>query len=322
MGARGSGAVTGGGAEIDAAIARRTRVLLVSGMSGAGKSSALKVLEDLDYEAVDNLPLSLLDRLAGAEPPGEAETVPSDEAGRRRLRALAVGIDARTRDFAPDLFIARLRALKERADLETSFLFLECEDGVLHNRFTTTRRRHPLAADRPVIDGIHHERQLLYRVREQADLVLDTTEMALPELRRLLGGHYALDRVPGLTITVTSFSYRRGLPREADLVFDMRFLRNPYYVPALRPLTGEDAAVAAYVAEDPACEPFFGRLCAMLVALLPPYSSGGKNYLTIALGCTGGRHRSVFAARTLANRLQAEGFASLLRHRDIGDGGE
>ena len=299
-----------------------TRVLLVSGMSGAGKSSALKVLEDLNYEAVDNLPLSLLSRLTRAERPS-AEGVPA-AGGRepRPLRAMAVGIDPRTRDFEPDAFIARLDVLRERRDLAPAFLYLDCDDAVLHSRFTTTRRRHPLAADRPVIDGIRHERQLLYRVREQADLVMDTSDMALPELRRLLTEHYALDRKPGLTITITSFSYRRGLPREADLVFDMRFLRNPYYVPALRPLTGEDAGVAAYVTADPAFAPFFERFTAMLLALLPSYSSGGKTYLTLALGCTGGRHRSVFVAERLAAALRERGFEVGLRHRDIGDGGE
>lgn len=309
---------------------RKTRVLLVSGMSGAGKSSALKILEDLGYEAVDNLPLSLLGRLTRAERPAGETIATVDTSGEaagacghaaRPPHAVAVGIDARTRDFSPDSFVAKLALLQARADLEIGFLFLDCDDQVLHNRFTATRRRHPLAADRPVSDGIRHERQLLYRVKEQADLVLDTTELALPELRRLLIDHYALDHEPGLTITAISFSYRRGLPREADLVFDVRFLRNPYYDAALRPLTGEDALVAAHIVADPTFTPFFQGLSAMLLSLLPHYSRGGKRYLTIAIGCTGGRHRSVFVAAQVAQMLRDEGYRVDLRHRDIGDAG-
>mgnify|MGYP001546917517 FL=1 len=292
----------------------RSRLLVVSGMSGAGKSSALKIVEDLGYEAVDNLPLSLLQLLMQSESAASA-----GDNGRRR--AIAVGIDARTRDFLPETFATHLAALRERVELEVQFLFLDCDDAVLQSRFTATRRRHPLAADRPIADGIAHERRLMAGLKDSADLVIDTSELAQPALRELLAHHYALGQAPGLTMTVLSFSYRHGLPREADLVFDMRFLRNPYYVQRLSPLTGEDAEVGAYIAADPTFQPFFQGLSSMLLSLLPHYSRGGKSYLTIAIGCTGGRHRSVYAAVKVAGLLRDEGYQVTLRHRDIGGSG-
>jgi UPF0042 nucleotide-binding protein len=288
----------------------KTRLLLVSGLSGAGKSSALKILEDLGYEAVDNLPLSLLRNLA---PPETA-------AGIEPARAIAVGIDTRTRDFDPDLFATALYDFRDRADLETRFLFLDSDDAVLLHRFTATRRRHPLAGDRPVADGISHERQLMARLRDRADIVIDTSEVPLPDLRQLLAERCALDVAAGLNITVNSFSYRRGLPREADLVFDVRFLKNPHYVSKLKPLTGEQPEVGAYIAGDAAFTPFLQGLSEMLLTLLPHYSREGKSYLTIAIGCTGGRHRSVFVAEKVARLLRDEGYRVSLRHRDK-DGG-
>ena len=289
---------------------RKTRLLLVSGLSGAGKSSALKLLEDMGYEAVDNLPLSLLRNLAPAEAGGVAAPV----------RAIAVGIDTRTRDFDPDKFAATLYDFRARADLETHFLFLDCDDAVLLHRYTATRRRHPLAADRPVADGISHERQLMAKLKDRADLMVDTSEVALPELRRLLTERCSLDEIAGLTVTVTSFSYRRGLPREADLVFDVRFLRNPHYVEKLKPLTGDQPEVGAYIAGDAAFTPFLQGLSEMLLTLLPQYSREGKSYLTIAIGCTGGRHRSVFVAEKVVRLLRDEGYRVSLRHRDKDSG--
>lgn len=285
----------------------RYRVLVVSGMSGAGKSTALKVLEDLGYEAVDNLPLSLLRRLT-SEPP-----VPADGASRR---ALAVGIDTRTRDFRPESLLAKLTALRERQDLEARLVFMDCDDGVLQSRFTATRRRHPLAIDRPVGDGITIERRLMWPLRSKADDIIDTSQTTLPELRRQLTARFALAAEPGLNLLVLSFSYARGLPREADLVFDVRFLENPHYAEELRPLTGDAPEIAAFIAADPAFTPFFRGLGDLLVSLLPHYSREGKRYLTIAVGCTGGRHRSVFVAGKLAQLLTDEGYRVALRHRD------
>lgn len=278
------------------------RVLLVTGMSGAGKSTALKVLEDLGYEAVDNLPLSLLDRLL--------ET--SDYGAQRPL---AFGIDSRTRGFDAEAIVRRLRALRE-GGTHVDMLFLDCTGEQLTQRFSETRRRHPLALDRPVADGIALERELLAPLRRWSDIVIDTTAIETPELRRALADRFSLRRGPKMTISCTSFGFARGLPRDADLVFDMRFLRNPHWEPDLRPLTGEDAAVGAYIEADPAFAPAFERIADLLLTLLPGYVREGKSYLTVAFGCTGGRHRSVFVANRMAGVLAAEGFDASVAHRD------
>ena len=286
----------------------RTRVLLLTGMSGAGKSTAIKMLEDLGYEAVGNIPLSLLTTLLAPADGG---------GGRPRHDALAADIDIRTRDFTAPSFLAQLEPLLARDDLEVRLIFLDCHDEVLTQRYTETRRRHPLAEDRPLRDGIVRERALIGPLRERADLLIDTSQCAIPDLRRILTGHFRLDAGPALAITLTSFAFRRGLPREADLVFDVRFLANPHYEEKLRPLTGRDAAVAAYVAADPAFAPFFERLAEMVLVLLPYYEREGKTYLTIAVGCTGGRHRSVLVAERLGARLSEAGHRADVRHRDI-----
>ncbi len=286
----------------------RTGVLLVTGMSGAGRSTALHLLEDLGYEAIDNVPLFLLRTLLqpGSEAPPHG--------------AIAAGIDIRTRQFSVESFLAEVAPLQKRTDLDVKLLFLDCDDEVLARRFTQTRRRHPLAEDRPLIDGIRHEREVVAPLRAHADLVIDTSILSVPELRRLVNGHFRLERGLELTVTVTSFSYREGLPREADLVFDVRFLDNPHYDADLSPLTGKDKRVAAYVARDPAYAPFMEHLTQLLQSLLPSYSREGKTYLTIAVGCTGGRHRSVAVAEDIGRRLTASGQAVTVRHRDTDAG--
>lgn len=288
------------------AAANRVRLVLVTGMSGAGKSTALKVLEDIGYEAVDNLPLSLITNLLHPE----AET----------REALAIDIDIRSRGFAVDAFVSRIAPLHDRDDLDLRLLFVDCDDEVLRRRYTETRRRHPLADDRPLIDGIRHERHLVDRLRGQADVVIDTTDLGAADLRRLVVGNFALDDQHVLRIFVTSFSYRLGLPREADLAFDVRFLSNPHYKPRLRPLSGRDTAVGEYIAKDPGFEPFFESMAAMLLPLLPRYEREGKSYLTVAIGCTGGRHRSVFVAERLAALLDEKGWRVDVRHRDLDPG--
>lgn len=284
------------------------RVILVTGMSGAGHSSALKALEDMGYEAVDNLPLSLLQGLT--------------RPGADIARPLAIGIDIRTRGFSPEGLIAELERLEERRELDAKLLFLDCDDDVLFRRYTETRRRHPLTADRPVADGVRHERQLVEPVRARADLVVDTTLLTPSDLRRCLQGHFGLERQKGMALFVVSFSYRHGVPREADLVFDVRFLENPHYVAALRPMTGREAPVAEYIARDPSFRPFFDGLRGVLEPLLPRYVHEGKSYLTIALGCTGGRHRSVFVAEQLGQWLNDLGYPVTLTHRDIARTGQ
>jgi RNase adapter protein RapZ len=279
----------------------RGRLLVVTGMSGAGRSTALKAFEDMGYEAVDNLPLSLLPNLLNAPAPPP----------------LAIGVDVRTRDFGVNALPATLDSLVAEYDLDLKVVFLDCEDDRLVRRYTETRRRHPLAGDRPVLDGIHLERLRVSPLRDRADLVIDTTSLNPGDLKRLLQGHFGLGAAPGITIFVTSFSYRHGLPRDADLVFDVRFLRNPHYVAALRPLTGRDAAIGAFIEADADFAPFLERLCLLLAPLLPRYEREGKSYLTIAIGCTGGRHRSVYLAERLAAWLGEQGRPVGVSHRDL-----
>jgi UPF0042 nucleotide-binding protein len=282
---------------------RRARVVIITGMSGAGKSSALRALEDLGYEAVDNLPLSLLHTVVGQ--------------GRDRRRPLALGVDIRTRDFGVEPFIEELDELIADPRIDLRLIFLDCDNEALQRRFTATRRRHPLASDRPLMDGIRHERDVLARLRDRANLVIDTTDKRLGELRAILEEQYGLEHHPGLAVFITSFSYGRGLPREADLVFDVRFLHNPYYDLVLRPLTGRDGAVGEYIEADPGFARFFDDLTGLIEPLLPRYETEGKSYLTIAIGCTGGRHRSVYVAERLAAWLNDRGERVKLRHRDV-----
>lgn len=281
----------------------RTRVLLITGMSGAGRSSALKSLEDMGYEAVDNLPLSLLPGLV--TPRGGV------------LTPLAIGVDIRTRDFGADQFLETLDSLAQRPDLEFKLVFLDCEDEILRRRYTETRRRHPLAVDRPVTDGIRHERRLMSTLLGRADLVIDTSHLVLSDFKRLLAGHFMLDAGHPFSVLVMSFSYRHGIPREADLVFDVRFLSNPYYDAALRPLTGLDENVGAFVAADNGFDEFFDSLTRLLKPLMPRFRNEGKSYLTIAIGCTGGQHRSVFVAERLSAWLRQAGEQVSVAHREI-----
>jgi RNase adapter protein RapZ len=278
------------------------RLLVVTGMSGAGRSTALKALEDMGYEAVDNLPLSLLPSLIGPQ----ATRMP-----------LAVGVDVRTRDFAVPALVEALDRIVAEHGLDLTMVFLDCDDELLVRRYTETRRRHPLAGERPVADGIRLERQRVWPLRGRADVVIDSSALTPGDLKRLLHGHFALDAASGITIFVTSFAYRHGLPRDADLVFDVRFLRNPHYDVALRSQTGRDPEVGAYIAADPDFSRLFDQLCHWLHELLPRYEREGKSYLSIAIGCTGGRHRSVYCTERLAAWLTAKGRRVELGHRDL-----
>ncbi|NQW01089.1 MAG: RNase adapter RapZ [Rhodospirillales bacterium] len=278
------------------------QIILVTGVSGAGKSSALKALEDLGYEAIDNVPVSLLDRLVG---PGDFET------------HTAIGIDIRTRDFDADAVLAKIAGITTGLGTDIEPLFLDCEDEILVRRYEETRRRHPLAQDRPVSYGIHQERQLLLPLRERSTVLIDTSEMALGDLKRTLEGHFGLKRGAGLSVFISSFGYKNGLPRDADLVFDVRFLKNPYYDLALRPLNGKDQRVADHILKDPGFEPFFDHLTDLLGFLLERYEKEGKSYLTIAIGCTGGQHRSVYTAERLVKFIEDKNYLVQVRHRDL-----
>jgi UPF0042 nucleotide-binding protein len=284
-------------------------ILLVTGMSGAGKSTVLKTLEDLGWEVVDNLPLVLLDRLLDAP---LAEGSPDDS------QPLAIGIGARTRDFDPERIIRRIRDLRDRHGLEVGMLFLDCSGAELERRYSETRRRHPLALDRPANDGIGRERDLLAPLRDWANRLIDTTDMSANELAQQIRASFAGDDLGEPTLSIRSFGFARGLPRNADLVFDMRFLRNPHWDADLRPGTGLDADVSAYIMADPAYEAAVSRIEDLLILLLPRYRTEGKSYVTVAFGCTGGRHRSVHVAERVARRLREAGFSPSVGHRDLG----
>lgn len=275
--------------------------VLVTGMSGAGRTQALKALEDAGFEALDNLPITLIASALATATPG---------------RPMAIGVDIRTRGFEPGAVSAVLAAQREGSAQRMSLLFIDCDDDVLVRRFTETRRAHPFAADRSVADGLAVERRLLAEIKDAADAIVDSTLMTPHDLRRFVVGRYA-DAAKTLSVFVTSFSFKRGLPREADLVFDVRFLRNPHYDPELRPLCGLDAPVDAYVAADPAFSGFFDNLTALVTPLLPRYREEGKRYLTIAIGCTGGQHRSVAVAARLGRALEDAGWDAQTGHRDV-----
>jgi UPF0042 nucleotide-binding protein len=282
------------------------RILLVTGLSGAGKSTALRTLEDLGWEVVDNLPLSLLEHLLST-PPGKG--------GPRRRRPLAIGIDSRTRDFDAKRIVDQIKALADDRDFPVETLFFDCAGSELLRRYSETRRRHPLAPDRPATDGIAAERDLMAPLRRWADHVVDTTDTTPNALQQQLRDRFGTP-ADAPTLTVMSFGFARGLPRNADIVFDMRFLRNPYWQDDLRDLTGQEEAVAAYIAGDEGYAAV-EQIEALVLDLLPRYRAEGKSYVTVAFGCTGGRHRSVHVAARVAARLREAGFSPTLEHRDL-----
>jgi UPF0042 nucleotide-binding protein len=288
--------------DVSVALPKR-RIVMLTGMSGAGLSTTLKIFEDLGYEAVDNLRLGLVQALV------KDDHTTSD--------ALAVAIDTRNANFTVEDLLRVTQQLTQDADLDVKLVFLECSDEALQRRFTETRRRHPLAIDRPVTDGIRREREMLWPLRNEADHVIDTSLLSIHDLRRLIIGHYRIDNEAGLTLFVTSFSYRHGVPREADLVFDARFLSNPHWDPDLRGLTGKDDEVATYIKKDKDYPGFVDHMTGLMLPLLPRYQQEGKSYLTIAIGCTGGRHRSVFVTEQLATALAAHGYIVGVGHRDL-----
>ena len=284
-------------------------ILLVTGLSGAGKSTVLKTLEDLGWEVVDNLPLALLDRLLEA---------PLAQGAADGAQPLALGIGARTRDFDPKRIIERIRALREGHGLDVGMLFLDCAGSELERRYSETRRRHPLAPDRPASDGIARERELLAPLREWANRLIDTTDLSANMLAQKVRSTFAVSGSDAPVLSIQSFGFARGIPRNADLVFDMRFLRNPHWDPVLRPGTGLDADVSAYVAADPAYPAAMAQIGSLLELLIPRYRAEGKAYVSVAIGCTGGRYRSVHVAEHLARRLRDAGFSPTITHRDLG----
>lgn len=281
------------------------RVVLVSGLSGAGKLSVLRALEDLGFEAVDNPPLAMLEDMV-----------------HRGRRNLAIGVDARTSGFNAASVRETLERLRADSQLRAELVFVWAEDAVLLRRYSETRRRHPLAPQGRVSDGIAREREALGPLRDVADLVLDTSDLPLAAMRALIERRYATSGTvdaPGPSITLISFSYAHGLPRDADLVFDARFLRNPHYDPVLQPKTGLDSDVAAYIGADPDFPAFLRMIQDFLKLLLPRFTQEGKKYVTIAVGCTGGRHRSVHIVERLATDLSKDeaGWQLHVAHREL-----
>lgn len=278
---------------------RRPRLLLVTGMSGAGKSSVLDALEDMGWECVDNLPMPLLNDFVSE--------------ARRTRRPIAVGMDVRSRGFDPEKAATALRRVP---DVEPEILYLDCATAELTRRYDKTRRRHPLAGGSPAEDGIARERGITAPLREAADSVIDTTDLSPAELRDELRRRFGVDAAQPV-LTLVSFGFSRGISRTADLVFDVRFLDNPHWVDELRPLTGADRPVRDYIARDPSWSESMDRVEALLREWIPRYWAAGKSYLTVAFGCTGGRHRSVAAAVEMAERLRAAGLSPNVRHRDL-----
>lgn len=279
------------------------RVLIVTGMSGAGKSTTLEMLEDLGWESIDNAPVRLLEGLLATGPAPDT--------------SLAIGIDSRTRGYDPAVILALLDAMAARGGTRAGILFLDATSGEIERRYNETRRPHPLARGRPVSDGIKAERELLGPLRARAEMVIDTSGYGSNQLQQAIRNHFGDAARGGMTLTVTSFGFARGMPPLADLVFDMRFLDNPHWDPVLRPQTGLDPAVGAHIRSDPAFAPAFARIRDLVLELLPLYAEQGRAYLTVAFGCTGGRHRSVYSAERMAAALREAGYEPTVVHRNL-----
>ena len=275
------------------------RMVIVTGLSGAGRNSVLRALEDIGYEAVDNPPLRIVETLVRGDKP------------------LAVGVDARTRDFSAEDVLSTIDRLQGRGNVRPELIFITASPEALQRRFSETRRRHPLALAGTVSEGIETEQALTRPLRNAADWVIDTSELSLAGLRQIVDQRFGLGG-PGMAITLVSFGYPSGLPQEADLVIDTRFLRNPHYIPDLRDRTGLDPEVRAYIQQDPDFPEFFERVSGLTDYLLPRFVREGKKYVMIAFGCTGGKHRSVSLVELLGNRLRNADWNVLIEHRNLG----
>jgi UPF0042 nucleotide-binding protein len=279
-------------------------VLVVTGLSGSGKSTAIHVLEDLGFYCIDNLPVALIPRF-----------VELWQSSREEVRRVALGIDVRERHFLDEF--PRVFDDLRTAGVSLEVLYLEASDDVLVRRFSETRRPHPAADGAGLAEGIRREREKLRGLRERADRLLDTTAFTVHELRTALRDLVERPESSQMTVSLVSFGYKFGLPTDADLALDCRFLPNPFFVEELRHRTGTEAAVADYVLRREETQEFLRRVTALLDFALPRYQREGKSYLTIALGCTGGRHRSIVLVEELRRRLEARGHHVLVRHRDV-----
>lgn len=278
------------------------RLVLVTGPSGAGRSTAIHALEDLGYEAIDNLPMSLIPRLLDGPP---------------LARPIALGLDVRNRDFNATALIELVDLLTRDPRVMLELLYLDCAQPELIQRFSQTRRRHPLASAETPTEGIEREIDLLAPIKARADHLIDTTEMTPHDLKADIGRWFDASPTARLAVSVQSFSYKRGIPRGVDMIFDCRFLSNPHWVAALRDLDGRDPAVVAHIESDPRFVPFFLKLRELIEMLLPAQLEEGKAHLSIGFGCTGGQHRSVAVAEKLARTLAEAGWPVSKRHREL-----
>ncbi|MCU9848468.1 RNase adapter RapZ [Defluviimonas sp. WL0024] len=278
------------------------RVVLVTGPSGAGRSTAIHALEDLGYEVIDNLPLSLIPRLMDGPPLN---------------RPVALGIDVRNRDFSANALIELIDRLTRLPELAPEVLYLDCREEELVRRYGETRRRHPLSGAESPAEGVRSEIDLLIPIRARAEILVDTSDLTPHDLKAEITRWFAPGADARLSVSVHSFSYKRGVPRGLDMMFDCRFLRNPYWEPELRTRDGQDAAVAAFVEADPRFAEFFARIRDFLLLVLPAHVEEGKSHLVIGFGCTGGQHRSVAVAEKMAKALAASGWQVSKRHREL-----
>lgn len=282
-------------------IPKPQKLIVVSGPSGAGRSTAINVLEDLGFEAIDNVPLSLIPRLTDGALP----------------RPLAIGLDVRNRDFTVSGVSDVLTQLRRRPDIDAQLLFLEANEDTLVRRYSETRRRHPLAPDEPAIQGIRREADLLMPLRQHAEVLLDTSDLSPHDLKARLTDWFGERGQALFGISVQSFSYKRGTPKGVDMTFDCRFLKNPHWEPTLRGLTGLDPSVGAHIETDPRLAGFKSKVTELLLMLLPAFRDEGKSHLSIGFGCTGGQHRSVYVTEQLALALADQGWQVSKRHREL-----
>lgn len=280
----------------------KQEIVIVTGPAGAGRTTAIKAIEDFGIEVIDNLPLSLINRILNGPPTGER---------------LAIGVDSRTRGFSGEALLEVIDVIGKSPHYTPTLLYLDCRTEALLRRFSETRRRHPAAPHGTPAMGIEHEVLMLSALRARADILIDTSELSPHQLRAELARWFDTSEGRGLAVSVQSFSYKRGTPRGVDMMIDCRFLRNPHWESALRPLTGLVPQVGDYVSEDPLFEPFFNKLQDFVELLLPAYQAEGKAYFSIGLGCTGGQHRSVFVAEKLADVLANKGWVVSTRHREM-----
>ncbi|MCI5111678.1 MAG: RNase adapter RapZ [Marivita sp.] len=279
-----------------------TRVVLVTGPSGAGRSTAINVLEDLGFEAIDNIPLRMISRLFEEDPPGHP---------------LALGIDVRNRDFSLDRLLDLHTDMVSQTEGNATLLYLDCRPDVLLRRYSETRRRHPLAQSETPEIGIAREIELLQPIEERADILIDTSNLSPHDLKAQLHQWFADASSQKLSVAVQSFSFKRGIPHGADMVFDCRFLANPHWEPSLRELTGLDESVRTFVAADGRAQPFLEKIGDMLGFLLPEVDREGKTHLSVAIGCTGGQHRSVVVAEHVARTLAEQGWRVSIGHKEL-----